>query len=113
MYKLFTTSFNDLFGDLVDMLNDTNHIPTKKDIYIEKALPGVGKDNIKLKSVGNKIDLEFKYDNRVFTYNNFIISDIHDFDKIDASYIDGVLKIKVPLKKEEKVEGKNINIRGD
>ena len=64
------------------------------------SLPGIGKDNIKI-----EVDHQKLY---VFVKNKasegqrvFYLSELIDKENITSSYIDGMLKIKLPLCKEK------------
>jgi HSP20 family molecular chaperone IbpA len=100
---------------------DPEHVPTA--YYIEVALAGVGKDNITVNVKDgslciniNKEDQE--HDEHVVFYRkgiskrkgqlSFNLNDNTDIHKISSTYADGLLRVKVPVKKPEVV---NIDVK--
>ena len=92
-----------------------------KSYCLEIAAPGLNKDNIEV-SYENKIlsievvnsnkDLNTEYNRFEFDYNSFKRSfklpDSIDLSKIDASYLNGVLSISLPKKKEAQTQPKKL-----
>ncbi len=81
-------------------MNATNIYPlveTEDDFYIIKFfLPGVGKDNIKVKAEDRTLYINVNDEKKRYTTK-------FNLDDATASYVDGVLKIKVkrtPIGKE-------------
>jgi len=96
---------------------------TEDDFYLTAVMPGVGKKDVKIKmEEGNLILMgRINYNetvNRKYVlkesetgnyYRKFKISDSVDNSKIDASFENGILNIKLP--KHEKIKPKNIEIK--
>ena len=122
-YKPFT--FQDFFNeDFFPTLNrSTSTLPAvniredEKAFYLELAIPGMKKEDVKieLKDEMLTISSEYKeekedkaegYSRKEFSYNSFCRSfylpDGVDAEKINASYREGILGIEIPKKEEEK-----------
>tara|TARA_B100001175_G_C19273764_1_gene525425 strand:- start:277 stop:696 length:420 start_codon:yes stop_codon:yes gene_type:complete len=92
-----------------------------KSYCLDIAAPGLNKDNIEV-SYENKIlsievvnsnkDLNTEYNRFEFDYNSFKRSfklpDSIELSKIDASYLNGVLSISLPKKKEAQTQPKKL-----
>ena len=92
-----------------------------KSYCLDVAAPGLNKDNIEV-SYENKIlsievvnsnkDLNTEYNRFEFDYNSFKRSfklpDSIELSKIDASYLNGVLSISLPKKKEAQTQPKKL-----
>ena len=123
--------FDDMFDDFLTTRREQN---MKCDIYekggdyhIEMDIPGFTKDEISVttkdgyltitaekKEEKNDEDKEKNYIRRERSYGkyerSFYLADL-DEDKIDASFKDGMLKITVPKKAEQKETKKLIEIK--
>lgn len=96
---------------------------TEEDFYLTAVMPGVEKKDVKIKmEEGNLILMgRIKYDealNRKYVlketetgnyYRKFKISNSVDESKIDASFENGILNVKLP--KHERIKPKNIEIK--
>lgn len=96
---------------------------TKDDYFLSAFMPGVKKENVKIKLEEGHLVLmgRINYDdsvNRKYVlheseignyYRRFKISDSIDESKIDAKLEDGILNVKLP--KHERVKPKNIEIK--
>jgi len=128
--------FSDVFDSLINdsRLNDRfiNKIPavniaeTENEFHIELAVPGLKKEDFKIsldknvlsvsaeKKVEN-VDESKKYSKREYSYNSFVRSftlpESADYAKIDAEYIDGVLKLNVAKKEEAKFQSREIAVK--
>ena len=86
---------------------------------VEMAAPGMKKDDFQVELDGNLLTItseqrnesvendENTYSRKEFSYQSFqrsftLPKDVVDVDKIDAKYVDGVLKLIVPKKEEAK-----------
>ncbi|KHD34516.1 heat-shock protein [Clostridium acetobutylicum] len=115
-----TTTFNGNAGFKVDIKEDDDKYTVAAD------LPGVKKDNIELQYENNYLTINAKRDDIVETKddnNNFVrrersygelrrsfyVDNIDDA-KIDASFLDGVLRITLPKKVKGKDNGRRIDI---
>ncbi len=93
--------------------------------YIELAAPGLKKETFNIKLVKNKLtvstniektETDKKFSRIEFGYNSFsrtfTLPSIADFNKIDATYIDGILNITIAKKEEAKeLAERNIEIK--
>lgn len=96
---------------------------TDNDYYLNAYMPGVSKDNLKIKLEDEHLVImgRINYDeavNRKYVlketetgnfYRRFKISDSIDESKIDAKFENGVLEVKLP--KHERVKPKTIEIK--
>ncbi|MDP2038755.1 MAG: Hsp20/alpha crystallin family protein [Ignavibacteria bacterium] len=96
---------------------------TKDDYYLSAQMPGVKKEDVKIKlEEGNlvimgRIDYELNVNNRYVLketeignfYRRFKISDSVDETKIDAKLENGVLNVKLP--KHDRLKPKTIEIK--
>jgi HSP20 family protein len=128
----FTDVFESLFNDsfvsdrLTTKVPAVNIAETENDFHIELAAPGLKKEDFKInldKYVLN-ISVEKKsedtqegkrYNKREYTYSSFVRSftlpETADQEKIDAEYVDGILKITVAKKEEAKSLTREISIK--
>jgi HSP20 family protein len=101
---------------------DVNIKENEKDYQIEVAAPGMKKDNFHIEvnknvltisasseSKNEEKDEEGKYYCKGFSYDSFNRSfnlgdNLVKEDKIDAKYVDGILRVILPKKEEAKVE---------
>ena len=96
---------------------------TKDDYYLSAQMPGVNKEDVKIKlEEGNlvimgRIDYELNVNNKYVLketeignfYRRFKISDSVDETKIDAKLENGVLNVKLP--KHDRLKPKTIEIK--
>lgn len=96
---------------------------TKDDFYLNAYMPGVNKNDIKIKMEEESLVImgRINYENvngRKYVlresdssnfYRKFRISDSVDYEKIEANMENGVLSIKLP--KHERVKPRNIEIK--
>lgn len=107
--NLIPTLFDDM-DRLMDSFGRKPYEPEKKDLHIEYAFPGVPRKDISLQVEDNA--LKVKVDHERAKFDKIIVTDIHDLDKIIATYNDGLLVIDVPLKAKPKNAAKEIEIKG-
>ena len=92
-----------------------------KSYCIEMAAPGLNKENIEvshenkilsIEVVNNNKNSNMEYNRFEFDYNSFKRSfklpDSIELSKIDASYLNGVLSISLPKKKEAQTQPKKL-----
>lgn len=128
--------FSDVFDSLINdsRLNDRfiNKIPavniaeTENEFHIELAAPGLKKDDLKISLDKNVLSVSAekkaenveegkKYSKREYSYNSFVRSftlpESVDYGKIDAEYVDGVLKLSVAKKEEAKFQSREIAVK--
>lgn len=96
---------------------------TKDDFVLVANMPGVSKENVKLKfeedslSIFGKVDYETTLKRKYLLketevgnyYRKFRLADSIDESKIEASYENGQLTVKLP--KHERVKPRTINIK--
>src|SRR6476661_658346 len=126
---LFDDFFNrDLFNWNTSNFSDTNttipavNIKETADNYeVEVAAPGMNKKDFKVELDGNILTISSekelqqdqngtRYAAREFSYQSFsrtfnLQKDVVDTDKIQATYVDGVLHLVIPKKEEARQKG--------
>lgn len=123
--NVFNRSISDFLGSDVTLNQAAANVVEKSDSFlIDIAAPGLKKDDFKIKLEQNKlivatelanntVDSEAKYTRREFDYKSFTRSFIlpkeANKDEISANYVNGILKITL-LKKEEEKEKEAIDI---
>ncbi len=128
---LFTDVFQSAFNDahLTDRLPSRvpaiNIAETDADFQIELAAPGLKKEDFKISLEKNVLSISAekknenndeskKFSKREFNYASFTRSfnlpETIDQNKIDAAYTDGVLKLTITKKEEEKIQTREIAV---
>lgn len=128
----FTDVFDNLINDSFISDRLTSRVPavnigeTENAFHIELAAPGLKKDDFKINLEKNVLSIsvekktEENQDNRRFSrkeysYTSFVRSftlpDTADQTKIDAQYVDGILKIDVIKKEEAKLLTREISVK--
>jgi len=107
--NLIPTLFDEM-DSLFDSFGAKAYEPEKKDLHIEYAFPGVPRKDISLQVEGNT--LKVKVDHERANFEKAIMTNIHDLEKINAAYNDGLLVIDIPLKEKPKGVTKQIEIKG-
>jgi HSP20 family protein len=118
----FFKPWNEWF-DNGGLWNKTMNVPavniteTKDDYQVSLAVPGMKKDDFKIDIDGNMLTIsseteesseenEKKFTRKEYNYSyfsrSFTLPEEINKEKIDAKYIDGVLKINLPRKEEAK-----------
>ena len=91
-----------------------NLIESKESFTIEISAPGFNKEDFKIEldnfnlsvsiDIDNKINQDINYTKREYNYTSFKrsfkLAKYSDIKKIDASYINGILKINIPKTKD-------------
>jgi HSP20 family protein len=126
--ELFDSFFKESFVNdkLVNSIPAVNISESENHFHIELAAPGLKKDDFKIvidKDV-LKISAEIKSEEKEeakkitrkeYSYSSFVRSfnlpDLIDHAHIDASYVDGVLKIDIAKKEEAKFQTREISIK--
>ena len=98
-----------------------NIIENDKSYCLDIAAPGINKENIEvshenkilsIEVVNNNKNSNMEYNRFEFDYNSFKRSfklpDSIELSKIDASYLNGVLSISLPKKKEAQTQPKKL-----
>jgi len=127
---------NDVFGSIINdtFLNDklvsrtpgVNIIETENEFHIELAAPGLKKEDFKINLDKNtlsvstekkdeKVEEGKKISKREYNYNGFVRSftlpETVDHSKIDAEYVDGILKLTVAKREEAKFQTREIAVK--
>jgi HSP20 family protein len=120
--------YDDLFRPFSDLMSDDSwpfgnkstmpavNIEEEKDAYLlTMAVPGMKKDDFKIDIDGNVLSVgtekesrseekDRKFTRREYSYSafsrSFTLPEEVDRGRIDASYTDGILKVKLPKKEE-------------
>jgi len=127
--------FNDIFesvmGDTffsdrrINSLPAVNILESNEEYHIELAAPGLKKEDFKVSVERDMLTIstgqysenntsEKTYNRREFSYSAFTrafaLPESADVDRIQASYIDGLLKLTLPKKEEAKAVSRQIEI---
>jgi HSP20 family protein len=125
---IFESFFNDAFisDRMVARVPGVNISETPEHYHIDLAAPGLKKENFKINLEHNMITISAEqrsentddgktYNKREFCYTSFVRSfalpETADDAHIDASYVDGILKIDVAKKEEAKSVSRQIEIK--
>jgi HSP20 family protein len=98
----------------IKTLPPVNLIESKESFTIELSAPGFDKDDFKIEldnfnlsvslDIDNKMNESIQYIKREYNYSSFKrsfkLAKYSDIKKIDASYVNGILKIQIPKTKE-------------
>jgi HSP20 family protein len=128
--------FNDIFesvlGDTFFSDRRVNSLPAvnisecKEAYYLELAAPGLKKEDFKIELKGDLLSISTAhqseqdaegrtYNRKEYSYSafqrTFTIPDGADADKIQAAYTDGVLRLELPKKEEQKTVSRQIGIQ--
>ena len=129
----FSNLIKDFFSD--DLLADKYlrektfplcNVSEEDDKYlVEFSLPGIDKNNLKIKRDGNELTINYKketheeekgknYHRREFKLESFekmfVLPENVNYDGIDSEYKEGLLKITIPKKEITKTKSKNEGI---
>ena len=125
--NFFNSDISDFLGNWEGTVPSVNVSETSDDYRIEMAAPGMVKENLDVKIenellviTGNqqeqKEDHQNKYHRREFSYQSFQRS-FHlpegiDIERIEATYKEGILSVRLPKKEEikKRQEVKSISI---
>src|ERR1700761_9196357 len=128
--------FNDVFNSLINdsTLNDrfvtktpaVNIAETENEFHIELAVPGLKKEDFKINLDKNVLSVSAekkaenveegkKFSKREYNYSSFTRSftlpETVDHSKIDAEYVDGILKLNVAKREEAKIQTREIAVK--
>lgn len=111
-------NFDQLFDIFNEDLNVKYEVPTDKDFTAELPLPGLDKEHLSIEVTGKTLIIKTKVKNaegfiKRYTDNSYsyYISDAHDLSKTEAKMENGLLKIKVPLKKKEETKTVTVEVK--
>ncbi len=130
---------NPFFSDVYNLLNDSvlsdkyavrtpavNIAETENEFEVELAVPGLKKEDFKINLEKNvltvsaekkaeEVNENKKYSKREYSYSSFTRSftlpQSADQNKIEADYIDGILRLTIAKKEEAKVVTREITIK--
>ena len=125
---IFESFFNDSFisDRMISRVPGVNISETPEEYHIELAAPGLKKEDFKVNLEHNMLTIsaehrsestenDKKYNKREFSYNSFVRSfalpETADDARIEATYVDGILKINVAKKEEAKSVSRQIEIK--
>jgi len=125
---VFESVFNDslLTDRLVSRVPAVNIAETDGDFQIELAVPGLKKEDFKINIDKNVLSISSekknensqegkKFSKREYSYTSFTRSftlpETIDHNKIDAAYVDGILKLTIAKKEEAKVQSREIEVQ--
>ena len=107
--------FDELFNIFNEDFKVKYDVAIDKDFSTELPLPGLDKEHLSIEVSGRTLIIKTKVKNaegfiKRYTDNSYsyYLSDAHDLTKTEAKMENGLLKIKVPLKKKD--ETKNITV---
>lgn len=134
--RSFMPGFNDVFDSIFNdtFFNDrmVNRVPavniseTKDYYHVELAAPGLKKEDFKLNLETNVLtvsvemsseytDNQKNYNKREYSYGSFVRSftlpEAANCDNINASYMDGILRIDIAKREEAKSVSRQIEIK--
>jgi HSP20 family protein len=125
---VFETIFNDTFFNdrMISRVPAANISETADHYHVELAAPGLKKEDFKLSLDRNVLSVSVEsrsentseqknYNKREYSYTSFVRSftlpDSADYNRIEASYTDGVLKVDIAKKEEAKAITRQIEIK--
>jgi len=125
---VFETIFNDTFFNdrMTSRVPAANISETTDHYHVELAAPGLKKEDFKLNLERNVLSVSVErrsentgeqknYNKREYSYTSFVRSftlpDSADYNRIEASYTDGVLKVDIAKKEEAKAVTRQIEIK--
>ncbi|WP_207425484.1 Hsp20/alpha crystallin family protein [Pedobacter sp. SYSU D00535] len=125
---VFDTFFNDSFVSdrMTSRVPAVNISETENAFHIELAAPGLQKEDFKVNLEKNVLSISVekksentqenkRYNRREYSYTSFVRSftlpEAADQANIEASYVDGVLRIDVAKKEEAKLLTREISIK--
>jgi HSP20 family protein len=128
--------FNDVFDSIFNdtFFNDrmTSRVPaaniseTADHYHVEMAAPGLKKEDFKLSLDRNILNISVEqqrenkdeqknYSKREFSYSSFVraftLPESADYNRIEAAYTDGILKVDIAKKEEAKLISRQIEIK--
>jgi len=125
---VFDSIFNDTFfaDRMVTRVPAANISETAEHYHIELAAPGLKKEDFKLNLDRNILNISVEqqpensavqrnYSKREYSYSSFVraftLPESANYERIDAAYTDGVLKIDIAKKEEAKAVRRQIEIK--
>jgi HSP20 family protein len=125
---VFDSILNDTFftDRMVARVPAANISETSNHYHVELAVPGLKKEDFKLKVDGNVLSISAEqshqdtqqdrnFNKREFSYTSFVRSftlpDSADENGIGAKYQDGVLCIDIPKREDAKIQSRQIEIK--
>ncbi|RXF72245.1 Hsp20/alpha crystallin family protein [Arcticibacter tournemirensis] len=125
---VFDSVFNDSYvaDRLTSRIPAVNIAESENDFHIELAVPGLKKEDFKINLDKNILSISAekknettpagkKYNRREYSYSSFVRSftlpETADYSKIEAEYVDGILKVNVAKREEAKVLSREISIK--
>ncbi len=128
----FSDVYNSILNDSFFSEKLSNRVPavnvaeTENEFQIELAAPGLKKEDFKISLDKNVLTVSAdkkvenveegkKFSKREYSYNSFsrsfTLPEVADQTKIEAEYIDGILKLNVGKKEEAKIQTREIAVK--
>lgn len=128
----FNNIFDSVFNDSYVSDRLTSRVPavnigeSDNEFHIELAAPGLQKEDFKINLEKNVLSISVekksdetkntkKYNRKEFSYSSFVRSftlpDSVDYSKIEAEYVDGLLKVRVGKREEAKLLTREISVK--
>src|ERR1700740_64610 len=125
---VFDTILNDRFlgGRQAAQVPAVNIAETENEFHIELAVPGLKKEDFKINLEKNVLSVSAqkkeenveegkKFSKREYNYSSFTrtftLPETVDHSKIDAEYVDGILKLNVAKREEAKIQTREIAVK--
>ncbi len=125
---VFDTILNDRFlgGRQAAQVPAVNIAETENEFHIELAVPGLKKEDFKINLEKNVLSVAAekkeenveegkKFSKREYNFSSFTRSftlpETVDHSKIDAEYVDGILKLNVAKREEAKIQAREIAVK--
>ncbi|MBL4676674.1 MAG: Hsp20/alpha crystallin family protein [Mucilaginibacter sp.] len=125
---VFDSIFNETLSNdrLVARVPAVNISESENNYHVELAAPGLKKEDFKLNLDRNQLsvsveqsseqqDVQRNYSKREYSYSSFVraftLPESADHGQIEASYVDGVLKIDIAKREEAKAVRRQIEIK--
>jgi|688.fasta_scaffold153556_3 HSP20 family molecular chaperone IbpA len=111
-------SFDELFNIFNEDFRTSYDIPSDKEFLTELPLPGLDKEHLSIEVSGRTLIVKTNIKNAegfvkryVDNSYSYYLSSSHDLSKTEAKMENGLLKIKVPLRKKEETKSVTVEIK--
>jgi HSP20 family protein len=117
---VFKSYFNDslAYDKVATKVPAVNIAETENEFQIELAAPGLKKEDFKISVDKNVLNLSAanqaeKDETKKYSSfeRSFTLPESADQSKIDAEYVDGILKVTVAKKEETKIQSREISVK--
>jgi HSP20 family molecular chaperone IbpA len=111
-------SFDELFNIFNEDFGTSYDVPNDKEFLTELPLPGLDKEHLSIEVSGRTLIVKTNIKNAegfvkryVDNSYSYYLSSSHDLSKTEAKMENGLLKIKVPLRKKEETKSVTVEIK--